>query len=94
MVDDIKQVMKPMHLLFLIEEVKDLLLGLPNVFNNKNMATPLNFAEILKMRRRKNQASCMRGKRRVRMILSFSPVMLKKLYMMKCGKSTVDVAIM
>ena len=47
----------------------------------------------LKTRRRKNQASCTREKRRVRMILSFLHVVLKKLHMMKCDTSTVDVAI-
>ena len=40
MVDDIKQVMKPMHLLFLIEEEEeDLLLVISNIFIVKIMTT-------------------------------------------------------
>ena len=69
-------------------------LGIPNIFIGKNMVTPLNFAGgKLKMRRKKNQASSTREKRRVRMILSFSHVMSKKLHTMKCDTSTIDVAI-
>ena len=58
------------------------------------MATQLNFVgRKLETRRKKNQVLCTREKRRVRMILFFSHVMLNKLHMIKCGMSTMDVAI-
>ena len=84
-----------MYLLFLTEEdeEKDLLLGIPNVLLSKICHTIKFFKKKIEEEKKKESSFMHEGEKKSQKDTSFLHVELKKLYMMKYGTSTTDVAI-